>query len=948
MKKYLLLSLFITGIISFASAQHEVQVKEIKSGNSLSLSLKNNMVKQTVYIENGRLMADTLQSLPEWTSRYGNRKPSVFVTDADFQLDVVYSAWRAPGKQYNADNPVSFSKKNFVFNNYSIAKNENGTQTVDLYFSGTNNIFTLRISYQLKPEEFFARRKIVLTDSTLQGHYLDKIHTRKGGYVFYDVDNGGEKSSFTISVEGYEYSTDISEEKKEGNTNYEIINKGDFGQPVALKTKSSGAFGGIEYPTSVNELRSHTLDFYQYLGEQIKLNPLESDWAVTGITPEPYVKKWFFQYVKDIRVTPVKPYTLYNSWYDLRSVDYPKIQPDAVMNEENVLRIWNLVKENFIEKNNIQIDAFVLDDGWDIYASDWKLRTKQFPDGLRPIADEMKKSGTDLGIWFGPSGGYSFALKRIQWMHDNGYEVIGNVNKYGSAQLCLAGKNYSKLFRKRTTDFVKNDHIGYFKWDGIQFSCSEPDHGHPVGIYSRRAIMESVIDKCVAVREINPDVYLNITSGTWLSPWWVKYTNQIWMDAADYAFADVPSITRRDNAMTYRDYALFDDEHIRKSWFPISNLMIHGIIKGRLESISKEGESLEKFTNNAVLYFARGISMWELYISPDILKPEEWHVLSTSIQWAKDRFDLLINTFMVGENPATGNAYAYLHFDDNKGIIAARNPKIEADIITVVLDPEYGINEKATGLIVEQVYPKHYIFPTYYAAGARLNIELDGYETAVFEVYPVSEQQDMPLIAGVPFTRKIENGQVFYVLLDKSKTIEVLNPESIETITIDGKEVSFANIAQYQAPEVKQPEFQADIVSKKGKELITLNTLSEKGVEQIAVLLKPDSENKQETFPVVELTLNGKKLTSKTQSIKDKWIWYSADINPDETPDIEITIDKKDWKGHAEVWVHSNIKASGEEIIITPKGEPLEKPMPPLPYPSHEFKKYHKVTELNL
>jgi hypothetical protein len=246
------------------------------------------------------------------------------------------------------------------------------------------------------------------------------------------------------------------------------------------------------------------------------------------------------------------------------------------------------------------------------------------------------------------------------------------------------------------------------------------------------------------------------------------------------------------------------------------------------------------------------------------------------------------------------------------------------------------------------VYPKHYIFPTYYAAGARLNIELDGYETAVFEVYPVSEQQDMPLIAGVPFTRKVENGQVFYVLLDKSKTIEVLNPESIETITIDGKEVSFANIAQYQAPEVKQPEFQADIVSKKGKELITLNTLSEKGVEQIAVLLKPDSENKQETFPVVELTLNGKKLTSKTQSIKDKWIWYSADINPDETPDIEITIDKKDWKGHAEVWVHSNIKASGEEIIITPKGEPREKPMPPLPYPSHEFKKYHKVTELNL
>ena len=64
--------------------------------------------------------------------------------------------------------------------------------------------------------------------------------------------------------------------------------------------------------------------------------------------------------------------------------------------------------------------------------------------------------------------------------------------------------------------------------------------------------MESVIDKCQAVRKKNPNIFLNITSGTWLSPWWVQYANTIWMQGADYGFSDVPSISQRDAAITYK------------------------------------------------------------------------------------------------------------------------------------------------------------------------------------------------------------------------------------------------------------------------------------------------------------------------------------------------------------------------------------------------------------
>ena len=945
MKKItLLVAVFFTVATSMAQL---VNIKETIDNNIISVALQNDMVRQTIVIKDSLLLDDTLQSLNTWTNFYSYRKPYILITDADFALDVVYTAWRAPGKNYNADNPVTFTKSNFKFEKYTLNNDGNNEKSVDLWFYGTNNPFTLRLTYSLKANEFFARRKITLKDETLTGHYLDRIHTRKGRFSFFAAERE-ENASFTISIEDFEGSGKIDQDEKSKTSNFEILKAGEFGQPVAIKLQDAGAFGGIEYPTSVNHITNSSIDFFQYLGEQVKDKPVEGDWAVLGITPEPYVKKWFYQYIKAIRVAPAKPYIMYNSWYDLRSADYPKIPEDAVMNEQNVTRIWNLVRENFIEKNNIKIDAFVLDDGWDIYESDWKLRTKQFPNGLRPMADDMKKSGTDMGIWFGPSGGYSFALKRIQWMHNHGYEVTGNVNQYGSAQLCLAGKNYSKLFRKRTTDFVKNDHIGYFKWDGIQFSCSEPDHGHPVGIHSRRAIMESVIDKCNAVRAINPDVYLNITSGTWLSPWWVKYANQVWMDAEDYAFADVPSMTRRDNAMTYRDYALFDDEHIRQSWFPISNMMIHGIIKGRLENISKEGESLETFTNNAILYFARGVSMWELYISPDILTKGEWNALSQSIKWANDRFKTLSQTFMTGGNPASGKTYAFLHFFENKGIIAVRNPKIDSDRINIVLDPKYGINENASGLIVEQVYPRRYIYPQTYAAGSRISIPLDGFETAIFEVHPLGCKDGIPLIAGVPFERKVVNDNMVYTLLGNSKVVRVLNPEIINKVTVDGKEIPFNQVYKHLPESAKTPEFVSTTVHKKDKTTITLKTSAKGGAEQVAVLLKTGKDNTQENFPEVEFTLNGEQLPAKTQSIEGKWIWFTAKVPVDVKPNVNITIKDKQWKGDAEVWVRTAVQANKTTIVIEPSGQIHEHEMPPLPYKADLVKKYNKVVSLEL
>jgi hypothetical protein len=251
----------------------------------------------------------------------------------------------------------------------------------------------------------------------------------------------------------------------------------------------------VEYPAAENSItkigNGYKIKCGQEFGERIGNDWLKSDWVVQGITPNSYLKHWFSQYLNNIRVAPLRPYSLYNTWYDLRSPEYPRWSPEKVMSEKTSLQMVDVLRKSMIEKYNIKLDAFVLDDGWDVYESDWALRKEQWPNGLKPLADELQKTSTSLGVWFGPTGGYSFRMKRVNWMKEHGYEVVGKTRN--NSMLCLAGKNYSDLFKKRVTDFVANDGVGYYKWDGIQFSCSEPDHGHPVDIYSRRAVMESVI-----------------------------------------------------------------------------------------------------------------------------------------------------------------------------------------------------------------------------------------------------------------------------------------------------------------------------------------------------------------------------------------------------------------------------------------------------------------------
>jgi len=860
--------------------EEAVSGKDIE-GDKTIFWLKNNYIKCSIFFENNKLLKEAIEPLAGWYPE-DLPLPGSIATDADFDIEIQWTGWLAPGKIHNGDNPIHLTKKDFILEHADAHDYSNDDEELILTFKGINNPFELILSYYIKPLTYFIRRQIEIRDPSNGNHYLQWIWPR----------------SSLINAE------------------FAITKEGGFGEPIALEKGDTGIFIGLEYPAGINKIEEHNSVIRISTGQEIgtKINPdgIKSEWTVVGITPRIYLKQWFNKYLDIIRVAEPKPYLLYNTWYDLRSKELVN-NNTYIMNEQNLLDKIKELKQRFIQKYGIRLNAFVLDDGWDEYSSDWKIRKTEFPEGFEPLVKQLKSVGTELGLWFGLSGGYSKREIRIKWMKENGYEIVGD-------QLCVAGHRYKELLKQRITEMIKQG-VSYFKWDGIQFSCSEDSHGHPVGIYSRRAVMEAIAELCQTARKENPNVFLNITSGTWLSPWWVKYANSIWMQGEDYDWADVPSISKRDAAITYRDSVLYEDYITNKSWFPMKNLMTHGIIKGELEKLGSETESIEDFANDVYLYFSRGIMMWELYITPTLLTDEEWRIIASAYEWAYDQYPILINTEMIGGNPKNGEAYGFVHFDRFRGIIVARNPIITPQTLEIKLLPSYGLDKNVSSLILRKIYPHNFVSPSLLSSGDSIKINLKGYETAIYQLFLLEEAKE-PLLSGAIFDVLSASDNIYKIKIKNPETnIKLLNPDLISEIKLNNETINaekLSNIKLNQSKLILTPT----IKGQKNKINITLNLKGNPNSLTANILFS--SNDTYEFHKIISnavIKINGKTTEPEIQTQdKAKWAWYKINLDPKISSfkiDIQFqNLPKKNLQISASAWLSYTLTQETTEITF--------------------------------
>jgi hypothetical protein len=401
--------------------------------------------------------------------------------------------------------------------------------------------------------------------------------------------------------------------------------------------------------------------------------------------------------------------------------------------------------------------------------------------------------------------------------------------------------------------------------------------------------------------------------------------------------------------MTYKDFVLYDDFRNQDCWFPIGNLMTHGVIKGNLERLGGADDPIDKFTNDAVFYVARGISMIELYISPDLLTEGEWNAIGGAIRWARDRSDVLANTHMTGGDPTNREAYGYLHFKGQKGILALRNPYITPTHLVVHLDNEYGLDPKASNLVLEKVYPYRWISPSLYACGSTIDIPLEGYETAVFEIYPLQEATE-PLICGARFdVLKNTDKQYSFSVYDAPLGIRLLNPSTVSAASLDGVKVNpelipVSSVSGNVAVRTGSIETQSIKTGAEWTQKIT----ADPSVTEIryAVLLKPDPGFEDKEFPVVSFRINDKEETAIKEEQKGLWVWNSVKAGKDCTAirtRMQNAPKTKEWKGTVLVYVIASQKQAGKMLELTTRNSAADRPMPPLPFEKGVSEKISKA-----
>ncbi|HEX3743628.1 MAG TPA: hypothetical protein VHW09_06855 [Bryobacteraceae bacterium] len=559
---------------------------------------------------------------------------------------------------------------------------------------------------------------------------------------------------------------------------------GGFGQPLF----GEDVFLGLEYPTGINTINGDEVTLGSNVGLNIPDDGYTSETAVMGVAPAGMVHRQFLEYVSRMRVAPVRPYLLYNTWYDLQRL---------AMNHDNTLERVPTFQKLLLAKYGLHLDSFVLDDGWDDMHKLWQIDQQRFPGGFTDLTNALKTIDSHLGIWFGPIGGYDQREVRIATGKADGMEISPSGRYF-----CTAGKNYSRYFADTLLKYEKEYGINYFKLDGIVFGCNAPDHGHPTGVYSDEATARTFIDLLGKLRTQNPKVFLNITTSIWLSPWWLKYADTVWMGGADSGYLPtVPTMAQRQSAISYRDSVLYDDFVTHKAQFPISSLMTHGIIKGKANMLGGEKEAIEDFRDEVVHYYSVGNMMYELYISPEILSPEEMDVLGNVTKWAEaNAHPLLDNSTMVGGDPAQREPYGYVHSNAQKSIITLRNPFVAPRTMKLKIDEENGFTKFAGGQRIDLVYPEERLLAFPVKFGDTVSFELNSYEQIVAEMRPFASPVAYPPppapdgITYGPATRSgapggfkiaasvdVSDPQArFAVLLEPSQEIKGLKAEAVD------------------------------------------------------------------------------------------------------------------------------------------------------------------------
>lgn len=393
--------------------------------------------------------------------------------------------------------------------------------------------------------------------------------------------------------------------------------------------------------------------------------------SVIGVARSGQMRRDFLAYLERERAHPYRTFLHYNSWYDLGYF--------TPYDQASALDRVNAFGRELVQKRGVKLDSFLFDDGWDNHKSLWKFND-EFPKGFTPVKGAAEKYGADPGVWMSPWGGYSTPKKeRIEFGKAAGYEIVGN----GYA---LSGSKYYAAFRDVCMDMIHTYGVNQFKFDGT----GNVDSVFPGSSFD--SDFAAAIHLIGELRATKPDIFINLTTGTWPSPFWLLYADTIWRGGEDDDTAGVG--TYRERWITYRDAYTYKGVVQNGPLFPLNSLMLHGMIYARFHK-QLDKDPGNDFRNEIRSYFGTGTQLQEMYITPSLLTHANWDDLAEAAKWSRTNADVLKDTHWIGGDPAWLEIYGWASWSSGKGILVLRNPNDREQIISIKLQDAFELPPEA-------------------------------------------------------------------------------------------------------------------------------------------------------------------------------------------------------------------------------------------------------------
>ena len=209
--------------------------------------------------------------------------------------------------------------------------------------------------------------------------------------------------------------------------------------------------------------------------------------------------------------------------------------------------------------------------------------------------------------------------------------------------------------------------------------------------------MEALMRLIGDLRQAKPDVFVNITSGMWTSPFWLWYGDSLWRSGRDWGTYGTGS--KRQQQATYRDNETYQNVVKRSPLHPLNSLMTQGVMYAN-HGLPDEAEY---FVEDLRAFFASGTDCQELYITPSLLSEQAWDALAEAAKWSRENSDVLVDTHWIGGDPAVGEVYGWAswsalprgHLTVEKGILSFRNPSDKPGKITIDIGKAFELPDGA-------------------------------------------------------------------------------------------------------------------------------------------------------------------------------------------------------------------------------------------------------------